>query len=555
MLSFAPTEQVREHRAGFSESPGSQQATALRPDRRGIWFLSMIRPLIRFGLTPREHRISVLPSTVGSVVVLAITMFNGTVLWPQNPLKTSLLLGFGFLGILYLVILNLVIIPHPRYRPSYGWIHAILISFGLVTLSYSVPDRLDAYVGVLMVLAVITSSIIADRGSSYALIVLVTFGILGIHLDLITSVQQWTLQLSMAIMAVIILETVHQLKSLSRGHIRRLETIAEFSRHISSTLDTHQVMALLSAAFQNAIEADTYFVGIREGDQLRLELCYDDGEYFENQRVKLEGSLSSWVLENQRSLFLPDLRKEVELPGVRLVLVGKHKTSLSWLGVPMRGASIDGIISIGSYRPNSFDRGDLELLNTLAQHAVQALDNTHQHKQVELRSQLDSLTGLQNHGNFLALLKAQLETAALESRPLGLIMLDVDNFKQYNDTYGHLVGDSILVALSSAMRQHVKTSDAVARWGGEEFVISLPNADAAQAQQVALRIRDTMAALTVQDADQMPIPGPTVSQGFALFPREADSLVDLIHLADRRLYLAKARGRNQIEPDSSAATP
>jgi diguanylate cyclase (GGDEF)-like protein len=512
----------------------------------------MTKQPIRFGLTPREHRISALPSTIGSILVLAITMFNGTVLWPEDSLRISLLVVFGFLGIIYLAVLNLVIIPHPRYAPSYGWVNAILTSVGLVIVSFAVPDTLNAYVGVLLVLSVITSSIIADRGPSYVLIVLETVGTLAFHLDQITSLQHWTLQISMAIMAIIILETVHQLKNLSRGHIRRLESIAEFSRHVSSTLDTHQVMALLSAAFQNAVEADTYFVGIREGDSLRLELCYDDGEFFDNQHVSLDGSLSSWVLENQRSLFLPDLRQEVELPGVRLVLVGKHKTSLSWLGVPMRGASVDGIISIGSYRPNAFDRGDLELLTTLAQHAAQALDNTLQHKQVELRSQLDSLTGLYNHGNFLKLLQEQLDVASLESRPLSLIMLDVDNFKQYNDTYGHLVGDSVLVALTSAMRKHVKSTDAVARWGGEEFVISLPNADGSQAEQVASRIRGTMSVLTVKDANQEAIPAPTVSQGLALFPQEAQSLVDLIHLADRRLYIAKARGRNQIEPEPAS---
>ena len=513
------------------------------------WPSTMSQQLVRFGLTPREHRISALPSTVGSIVVLAITIFNGTALWPHGRLETALLLGFGTLGILYLVLLNLVVIPHPRYNPSFGWVNATLTSAGLAIVSYSVSNALNPYVGVLLVLAVITSSIISGRGPSYVLVILVTIATFLFHLDLLTSLQHWTLQISMLIMAVISLETIQQLKNRSRGHIRRLQSISEFSRHVSSTLDTRQVMALLSAAFQNAVEADTYFVGIREGDQMRLELCYDDGEYFEDQRVKLEGSLSSWVLENQRSLFLPDLRREVHLPGVRLVLVGKHKTSLSWLGVPMRGVSVDGLISIGSYRPNAFDRGDLELLTALAQHAAQALDNTHEHQQVELRSQLDSLTNLYNHGNFLALLKAQLETAAIESRSLGLIMLDVDHFKQYNDTYGHLVGDSVLVALSAAMLKHVKASDAVARWGGEEFVISLPNADALQTQQIALRIQAAMTSLKLQDADKHSIPAPTVSQGYALFPDEARSLVDLIHLADRRLYVAKARGRNEIEPD------
>ena len=512
----------------------------------------MSPPTNRFGLTPREHRISALPSTIGSTLVLAITMFQGTALWPPGSHQAALLLIVGALGVLYHLFLTLRIIPHPRYGTSYAWIHALLASGGLVLLTYAVPITLTAYVGVLVVLAIITCSMIGGRAPSYLLIALVALGTLALRLDQMGSLQFWTLQLSMVTMAIIILETVQQLKNLSRDHIRRLETVADFMRHISSTLAAHQVVALLSAAFQNAVEADTYFVGIREGNELRLELCYDDGEYFDNLRVKLDGSLSEWVLQHQRSLFLPDLRREVDLPGVRLVLVGKHKTSLSWLGVPMHGAHVDGIISVGSYRPNAFDRGDLELLNALAIYAAQALDNTHHHEQAERRSQMDSLTGLYNHGNFLVMLQAQLEAASLESRPLGLIMLDIDDFKRYNDSYGHVVGDSILVALSDAMRRHVKSTDAVGRWGGEEFVISLPSADAAQAGQIALRIRDTLAALSVTDADQVLIPAPTVSQGYALFPSEAKDLSELIHLADRRLYVAKGRGRNQIEPDVSA---
>jgi diguanylate cyclase (GGDEF)-like protein len=220
----------------------------------------------------------------------------------------------------------------------------------------------------------------------------------------------------------------------------------------------------------------------------------------------------------------------------------------------MRGASVDGIISIGSYRPNAFDRGDLELLNTLAQHAAQALDNTHEHEQVELRSKLDSLTNLYNHGNFLELVAQQIDDAALEGKTLGLIMLDVDNFKQYNDRFGHQLGDSVLVALSNSMRGHVKSTDAVGRWGGEEFVIALPDADGAQVRQVAIRIRETMQSLRLEDADRASIPAPTVSQGYAIYPTEASNLTGLIHLADKRLFVAKSRGRNEIEPGAESGS-
>jgi diguanylate cyclase (GGDEF)-like protein len=130
-------------------------------------------------------------------------------------------------------------------------------------------------------------------------------------------------------------------------------------------------------------------------------------------------------------------------------------------------------------------------------------------------------------------------------------MLDIDYFKQYNDTYGHLVGDQILNSLCSAIKQHIKQGDAVGRWGGEEFIISLPNATGEQATQVAKRISETMAGLRVEDREQRTVPVPTVSQGIGMFPSEADEIYRLIDLADRRLYVAKERGRNQIEPDAS----
>jgi diguanylate cyclase (GGDEF)-like protein len=217
------------------------------------------------------------------------------------------------------------------------------------------------------------------------------------------------------------------------------------------------------------------------------------------------------------------------------------------LGVPMRGASVDGIVAIGSYHPNAFDRDDLELLTTLAQRTAQALDTAAEHAQLAFRTQLDSLTGTYNHGAFLRILQEQADQASEAGGSLGLIMLDIDRFKSYNDTYGHLVGDEILKAMCECMKRHIKKSDFVGRWGGEEFVMALPNATAPQLLDIATRVRQALSGVRITNHEQDSIPAPTVSQGLAIFPNEAATLVELIHLADQRLYLAKARGRNEIE--------
>ena len=509
----------------------------------------------QFGFTPSEHRISALPSTIASIVILVITILSGSILRPLSPARLTVLVAVGVCGILYIAGFYWIVVPAQYYKPVYGWFNAFLTSLWIAAVTAAIPSQLDMYLGVLLILAVISSAIFSERGPSYFLILLSTTLILFVRRAELAGLQEWTVYLSTALIAAIIVETFKQLKNQSRSHIRRLETITDFNRKITSTLDTRQVMTLLNAAFQNAVEADTYFVGIREGNELRLELIYDDGEYFENLRVQLEGSLSSWVLAHHKSLFLPDLRKEVVLPGVRLVLLGKHKTNLSWMGVPMQNPIIDGIIAIGSYRPNAFDRADLELLTNLAQHAAQALYNSHEHAEVELRSRLDSLTNVYNHGSFLKMLQEHADQALADRQSMSLIMLDVDHFKGYNDSYGHLVGDEVLIALCQTIKQHIKSTDFVGRWGGEEFVICLPNVDTARAEQVALRVRDTMRTLTVRVHDNSTVPVPTVSQGVAVFPQEADSVMELIHIADKRLYMAKERGRNQIEPEPALRDP
>ncbi|MGA7195325.1 MAG: sensor domain-containing diguanylate cyclase [Anaerolineales bacterium] len=511
----------------------------------------MAKKQSRFGFTPREQRISALPSSVAGILILIFIAANGNGIWRQDTTDPVLLLQIGTIGTIYLIAFNFFIVPSLNSEPMLGWVNAIVAGLGLGLLTYVLPDQANIYLGFLLITALITCALISGRRPSYFLLFFTTFLTVIIRPEYITQINKLTLLLGLMIIAIIIVEAIMQLKRSSRDHIHRLETITDFSRAIASTLQTNQVMTLLNAAFQNSIEADTYFVGVRDGEEIRFELLYDDGEFYENQRAKLEGTLSGWVLNSQQRLFLPDLRKEVVLPGVRLVLAGRHKTSLSWMGVPMRGQSVDGLIAISSYRPNAFDRADLELLTALAEHAAQAIDNSFRHTQVELQSHLDSLTNVYNHGYFLKLLESHINKAEQEHQPISAIMLDIDHFKQYNDRYGHLAGDEILRNLCNIIKGHLKRTDAVGRWGGEEFVIALPNANGIQAQQIAERIRGSMLKLSVHNYEQTTIPMPTVSQGIAIYPLEADGVMKLIDLADKRLYVAKERGRNQVEPDKS----
>ena len=141
---------------------------------------------------------------------------------------------------------------------------------------------------------------------------------------------------------------------------------------------------------------------------------------------------------------------------------------------------------------------------------------------------MDSLTKVYNHGYFLERLNEDLVLAQEDQTPLCLIMLDVDFFKQYNDNYGHLVGDEVLMLMVKTIKRFIKERDSIGRWGGEEFVICLPKTDLARAQLVAKRIQETFEKMHISVLDQKNIPVPTVSQGVAEFPREADETFKLI---------------------------
>jgi diguanylate cyclase (GGDEF)-like protein len=496
--------------------------------------------------SPHEVNRFLAPLALASLVFLVFIILNGMF---QNPGPNAYMIVYGILGIIYISIYSVLIARSIFFRHRYAWFNSVISGIGLGLLTYILPINLHELFHLMLIFGVIGTATISGRKHAYINLLAIMIVSLPKSIRHLADTQAALVYFAPITVAIIAAEIYLRIKDTTQQHIHRLETINKASQQLMQSLDTDQVLALLNATILDALEADTYFIGLLRGDEILLDLFYDDGEYYNGTKVSMDGTLSGWVINNQKELFLPDLREEANLEGVKTRVVGKEKTSLSWIGVPLKSVNITGIMALASYKPNTFDRADLELLSSLAQHVTLALDNTIRHAQVEEQARLDSLTGVYNHGYFLKKLTEQAEDASISRTPLSLIMLDIDYFKQYNDTYGHLVGDLILRSLCTVIRQHIKQGDAVGRWGGEEFIISLPNADGEQAVQVAKRISETMALLRVEDREQKAVPVPTVSQGIAVYPAEADEIYRLIDLADRRLYVAKERGRNQIEPE------
>jgi diguanylate cyclase (GGDEF)-like protein len=195
-----------------------------------------------------------------------------------------------------------------------------------------------------------------------------------------------------------------------------------------------------------------------------------------------------------------------------------------------------------------FDQDARDAAKWIATQAEIALENAYLHRLVQQQALTDELTSLPNRRRFMTEFRREAQRADRAGTPLSVIVLDIDDFKQVNDTWGHETGDLVLRALAEALAAATRSVDLAARLGGEEFAILLPNTDSVGAHGVAERIQRDLAAMTVPAGDQMV--QATASFGISSFPDQA-ALNDLLNDADRCLYDAKRAGKNRIVVSSA----
>ena len=224
-------------------------------------------------------------------------------------------------------------------------------------------------------------------------------------------------------------------------------------------------------------------------------------------------------------------------------LSGGDSNVSSLICVPLiaKGECI-GIINITNKKNGKlFNKKDLEFVEALANQAAIAVDNAQLY---ELATK-DGLTKLYIHRHFYFLLESEIKRVQRYHHVLSLLMLDIDNFKHVNDTYGHLVGDMVLKEIAATIQKTIRHVDIPARYGGEEFTIILPETAALNAVTIAERLRKKISEIEVK-VDDNTIIRPTVSIGIAEYPNAADDIKDLIDWADKALYVSKENGKNCI---------
>jgi diguanylate cyclase (GGDEF)-like protein len=214
--------------------------------------------------------------------------------------------------------------------------------------------------------------------------------------------------------------------------------------------------------------------------------------------------------------------------------------------IPLRsGEEILGVMNLNTMGKHTFSQREIGLLNAIANQIGIALHRARLYEMLRHQAVRDPLTGLFNRRYMEESLTREIHRAARSEHQLAVIMLDLDRFKQFNDSFGHEAGDILLRELARLLQGQIRRGDIAARYGGEEFILILPEVSTEIAWQRAESIREDVKGLQVY-LDQELLPPVTLSVGLALYPLHGESSRDVLRAADEALYRAKADGRDRV---------
>jgi diguanylate cyclase (GGDEF)-like protein len=352
-------------------------------------------------------------------------------------------------------------------------------------------------------------------------------------------VEDERLLLILADQAATALETA-RLLTRSQALAGELRRLLDMSGELSASLDSRQVANLMARHLASAMGVDECAISYwdRAAQRLatlgyhpsipheELQPYFDLAAYPESRRV----------LEEQATLVVDADDPAADGAEVALLAADGYR-SVVMLPLVAKGQSI-GLVELISRTPISFDQEALSLARTMANEAAMALENARLYEDARALADRDPLTGFYNHRYVHERFGEEVVRAQRSRSELSVLMLDLDDFKLVNDTFGHLFGDRVLSWTAELIRSTLRASDIPARYGGDEFAILLPDTGPDAARHAADRIRAAFAAGGFEDGGRSPVP-IALAVGAATFPADGRSATELIAAADSRLYAEK----------------
>lgn len=328
-----------------------------------------------------------------------------------------------------------------------------------------------------------------------------------------------------------------------------LETLVEIGKALTSTLDLREVLSIIMEKVSLLLKPKTWSLLLldEKTDELKFEIAVSPvAERLKDIRLRKGEGIAGWVALHGEPVLIPNVNEDLRF--AREIDIAIAFTTRSIVCVPLKSKNrILGVIElVNSLEEGLFSEADLKIVCTMADYAAIAIENARYFEKVHELAITDDLTGLRNSRHLLDLLDYEIDRARRYGNPLSLVFLDLDFFKDINDTHGHLVGSRLLTEMAQLINKHVRKSDVAARYGGDEFVVVLPNTGKDGAFTMASNLRRLIKDhyFLAEEGYRIRL---TASFGVASYPADAQSKVALLRLADQAMYRVKDTTRDGIE--------
>jgi len=330
----------------------------------------------------------------------------------------------------------------------------------------------------------------------------------------------------------------------SDKELERLKSMIKIHHSIGSNLELNEICRICVRELINIVGCDACAILHVDGENVKILAEKGFSDAFGNLELSRDMPAIKYIMDSRQAIFTGDV-----LHSEAATCVPRGCAMNSLICAPINiGGEICGIIHLDSANKGAFTEEDFEFTNLLACEIAITIQRSFLYARILDISIRDSLTGCFNRRKFDVDIATGVAVSQISNHPLSLLMLDIDHFKNYNDSHGHPKGDKLLQKLATALSSRVRAGDTFYRYGGEEFAVLMTDTDKEIALATANRLRELIEHEVFEGANESQPGGKiTISIGVANYPEDALTRSSLLKAADTALYDAKKAGRNQVK--------